>query len=90
MRYLLEYLVGSGVKQVTDRVARYLVRTILAGPNNKNKKKATSAKPQARATICHIDTRCRGATIESLTLLLVSYIIVDMLNKKGETTWVIE
>jgi hypothetical protein len=55
----------------------------------KNKKiKIKSYKLQApsrkRATICRIDTRCRGASIWQLTMELGSNIIVDMKNKKGE------
>jgi len=53
-------------------------------------KKAPSPKPQApsfkppkaAATLCHIDTRCSGATIWPLTMVPVSYIIGDMNNKK--------
>jgi hypothetical protein len=57
----------------------------LLDPKNKNKKlQAPSAKPQAPATICRIDTRCRGASIWQLTMELGSNIIVDMKNKKGE------
>ena len=49
----------------------------LQAPSSKHQ--APSFKPpKAAATICHIDTRCRGATIESLTLEHESYIIVDM------------
>ena len=52
--------------------------------NNEKKPQASSLKPQAPATICHIDTIYSGATIYHLTFILISYIIYDMKTKKGE------